>query len=125
MSKQKGKNKQEKINIFVFLRDVLLEGLSRGKLLPITISLIVIVAIVRMPSEDVSKLVFDIYTDLVGKKIIGYVLFSVSLICWGMHLRWQRRVNAREVHRLSKERNEWQKKAIGDCHVETSKRRIK
>lgn len=125
MAKQKGIIKQEKINIFVFLRDVLLAGLSRGKLLPITISLIIIIAIVKMPSEDVSNLVFEVYGNLVDTSILGYVLFLCALICWGIHMRWQRRVNAREVSRLSQERNEWQRKAIGQDHIESSKGKAK
>ena len=123
MAKKKGRNNQEKINIFVFLRDVFLEGLSRGKLLPITISLIIIIAILKMPAKDVSKLVFDIYGNLIDTSILGYVLFLVALFCWGIHLRLQRRINAREVKRLSEERNNWQKKAMGDSHIESSKRR--
>ncbi|MCJ2530738.1 MAG: hypothetical protein LN413_00250 [Candidatus Thermoplasmatota archaeon] len=67
--------------------------------------------IVKMPGEDVSKLVFQIKDQLVELKLVGWVLSGVLLVAWRTHSKFQRRVGAMELKRVSRERDEMQKQA--------------
>jgi len=110
----------QKVNFWKFLRDVLLASMSKGQLPAATLSLIFIIMILKMPSEDVSKLVFSLFEWLREGMLLGYALFVLTLAGWAFHAKYQRRLQSREIDRLADERNEWQKKALGG-RVESSK----
>lgn len=121
MTAKKRKAIVEKINFWKMLRDVLIAAMSKGQLPLATVALLFIIMILKMPGEDVSKLAFN-FLALLGKGgILGGVLFVLSLTGWAIHAKWQRRVFGREVDRLAHERNNWQRKVLGEDKVQSSK----
>jgi hypothetical protein len=96
------------------LRDVLVASLNKGQFLVALNGLILIVLILKMPSVDVGKLVFRLLDAAEARYILGYILAGVSLLGWFVHSKYQRREIARELERLSGERNRLQSQALGN-----------
>jgi hypothetical protein len=69
--------------------------------------------LLKMPGEDVSKLVFSIRDELVNGSLLGYLLFFVSTVGWFTHSRWQRKVLSLEIDRVVVERNKVQEQKLG------------
>ena len=71
---------------------------------------VVIIFLIRMPPEDVSKLVFQLLLYTKKGYTIGYILFIITLvgsIIYGKHLR---RSFTLEIERVTNERNELQRR---------------
>jgi len=102
-----------KINFFRMVRDVFIASMSKGQF-PLAITgIILMLMIIKMPSEDVSKLVFKLIDLTVNMKIIGYVISFFTTIGWYFHSKFQRRTFTDEINRISEERNELQKQLLG------------
>ena len=102
-------------------RDVLLASLARGQFLVALAALVVITVILKMPSEDVSKLAIK-FLDLLGDTYIwGYCSSVILGISWILHSRYQRKFYCKEIDRVVKEKGELQGMLIGNQKVESSK----
>ena len=92
------------------LRDMVISSINRGQL-PILGFFIVLVALIfRMPADDVSKLVLDIFTSMKHGETISYPLLIASLFGWFSHARWQRKEFSKECARIGKEKSDLQSK---------------
>lgn len=119
------KPKQEKPqqpNFWGMLRDVLLASISKGQFPMAMGCLIAIVMILKMPAEDVSKLVFQMLKGVEEVRLVGYLTTLVALTGWFYHARWQRKMMAEEVNRIAGERNKLQANRLGSDSVESSKK---
>jgi len=101
------------INAWRMIRDVLITAMSKGQLPLAIFGLILIIICVRMPSDDLSKLVFKILEWATLSRLLGYIIAILALVGWFIHARVQRRIISREIDRISDERNKLQKKLIG------------
>ena len=79
--------------------------------------------IVKMPPEDVSKLVFRLVDGLERNSFLGYILSVVVLAGWYVHARYQRRVITSEIERMAAERNRLQSKNLGQQRIKSSRGR--
>lgn len=84
------------------MRDVLVASISKGQFPVATVTLIAIVVIVKMPSEDLSKLIFLVVDRLEHGQLVGYLLALVFAIGWMFHARFQRRLIDEEMQRMSR-----------------------
>lgn len=103
----------QKVTIAQAVRDVLIASMNKGLFPLAVLALIVIVAIVKMPSEDVSTLVFQVVQGLTARALIGWFLSGGIAIFWLLHSKWQRRIINAEMARLSDLRNQLQEKLLG------------
>lgn len=110
------KSKEEvgdKINIFRMLRDVLIQSMNKGQLPLAGFILLAIIAVLKMPGEDVSALATRVVDLLLAGRLLGWGLAGVFALGWFIHAKRQRQVIVKEIERLSDERDRWQRKVIG------------
>lgn len=93
-------------------RDVFRYSLNKGQFIPALVAFIIAISILKMPSEDVSKLIFEILAKLESGYLIGYAVGIFSLIGWYTHSRWQRRLIAREMQRIGLEKSQLQNEKL-------------
>lgn len=101
------------------IRDVLVQSMGKGLFLPACIFILLFTALIRMPQEDVSKLVFETLDGIKSKYLLGYLLAFVLACGWAFQAKWQRRFLGDEVNRLAEERTKLQK-VLGEKHIESS-----
>lgn len=80
-------------------RDILVASINKGQFPLAIFGLIAMSLIWRIPSEDVSTLVFRIVDGLERGVLLGYGLALVALGGWYIHARYQRRVISVELSR--------------------------
>jgi hypothetical protein len=119
MAKSKQKYRLQKIGFFHMIRDVLVQSMGKGLFLPACLFILILTALIKMPSEDVSRLVFETFEGIKSFYLFGYFL-SFALACgWAFHSKYQRRVLGDEVMRIANERTRLQK-LLGKKDVESS-----
>jgi len=82
--------------------------MNRGQLIPVAIFFLLLVALLKMPEDQVAKLVFEILDGFRNHSILGYGLWGGTVLAWFMHSKWQRRTIQDELDRVTKERNRFQ-----------------
>ena len=112
MAKKHKNNQSYKINFWGMMQNVLIASMSKGQFPPACGFLVFIIMIIKMPSSDVSKLVFDIWDSVKQGQFIGDILAVVFLIGWFIHARWQRRLIAKEMERIGIEKSKYQQGQI-------------
>jgi hypothetical protein len=95
------------------LRDVLVASMNKGQLPPVLLTLVILSLIWRMPSGDVSKMVFELVDGARSGWLVGYAAATVSMLGWYFHARYQRRVITGEMRRIANERSALQSKSLG------------
>lgn len=87
------------------------------------LGLVLLTLIVKMPPEDVSKLLFRLVDGMERYSLLGYLLALLCLVGWYAHARYQRRVITGEMDRMAAERNRLQGKNLGQQRIKSSKGR--
>jgi hypothetical protein len=107
------RGKAVQIGFYHMLRDVLVASLNKGQFLVAVCALVLIVMILKMPSQDIGRLVLRLLDAAETRYVLGYFLAGVFLVGWFVHARYQRREIAREIERLTGERNRLQSQVLG------------
>jgi len=94
-------------------RDVLIASLNKGQFLIGLVGMIFTIMILKMPSEDVSKLVFEIINDLKDGSLYGYLGGIISIMGWFLHAKGQRRRISKEMERIGREKSKLQSNQLG------------
>lgn len=105
------------------LRDVLIASINKGQFPFAILGLVVLTLILKMPSGDVSKLVFRLVDGVERGSFLGYLLSLLLLVGWYVHARYQRRVIAAEIERMAAERNTLQSRNLGQQRIKSSRGR--
>lgn len=103
---------EAKIGMWTAVRDTAIASLNRGQFPIAVIAAILIIMLVKMPSEDVSTLAFKMYDDLVRFYLVGYVATIALALGWTAHARAQRRTIHLEMRRISDEKTKLQKRLL-------------
>jgi len=119
-SNKNKKSQIRKVNFWQMMRDVLIASLSKGQFVIAVIFFTWIIMILKMPSKDVSRLVFEIINGLKTGNLIPTFLIPVILLSWFFHSRWQRKIIRTEMERVSETRSEVQKRILGDSLTSSS-----
>ncbi|WP_160439463.1 hypothetical protein, partial [Escherichia coli] len=87
MGKSKGKGGksgkgQHSVSFAQAWRDVMLKAMTTGQLVPITISIVLMIAAWRMPSEELGILAHRIIDGLADHSLIGYGLCVIVILAW-------------------------------------------
>ena len=105
------------------LRDVLIASINKGQFPFAILGLILLALIMKMPPDDVSRLVFRLVDGVERGSLFGYALSLFLLAGWYVHARYQRRVISQEIERMAAERNMLQGKNLGEQRIKSSKGR--
>lgn len=114
------KGKPHKVGLAEMLRDVLVAGINKGQLPQVTMALVSIVIVLRMPPDDVTGVVKRLLDWAEGGYYLGWIVALFALVGWGWHTKRQRSVWASELKRISDERNKFQQRCI-DAPIKSSK----
>ena len=71
-----------KVTIWEMLRDVLIAAMNRGQLLGITLSLALLIIIIKVPSSTLGEFMQTILQGFRDFYYVGYGLFFVTLLGW-------------------------------------------
>lgn len=104
----KPKASATKLNFWAMMNNVLVTALSKGQFPVACVFFIVLVMVLKMPGEDVTRLALSILTELVNWRLVGYVASVLLAGGWFGHTRWQRSRYERELKRVTDERNQLQ-----------------
>lgn len=103
MGKSKGKGGksgkgQHSVSFAQAWRDVMLKAMTTGQLVPITISIVLMIAAWRMPSEELGILAHRIIDGLADHSLIGYGLCVIVILAWKLVVLEQKKlcINRRE-----------------------------
>ncbi|MEP7245691.1 MAG: hypothetical protein ABI885_18730 [Gammaproteobacteria bacterium] len=88
-------------------------SIDRGQFLFAIVGFVVVIVILKMRSQDVSKLAFRWLDSIESGKALGYVLALGVAAGWFWHSRYRQRLVNQEMHRLGQLRNELQSKLLG------------
>lgn len=112
------------MTFFQMLRDVLVASLNRGQFPMAVMGLITVIAVCRMPSADLSRLIFRLLDVAEAREYGGYVLAVTIALAWAIHSKRQRREIAAEIRRLSDQRTRLHRTGP-DTQIGSSSRRSK
>jgi len=102
------------------MNNVIIASLAKGQLIPVLVFFAFITMIVKMPSQDVSSLMFSIFSGLETGKLVGYAGALGLTGGWYYHARWQRRAFEAEMRRITEERDAAQARVLPSV-VESSR----
>jgi hypothetical protein len=114
MSGSRPKKRAPSIGPSQALRDVLIASINKGQFPVAALALILILALMRMPDDDVSRLMFRLLDLMESGRLGGYVLWAGTLAGWLIHSRFQRRTFTAEMERVVRERTELQVRLLGN-----------
>jgi hypothetical protein len=114
MGKRQRKGNFRQVGFWEMWRDVFIASMNKGQFPVALLGLIFITMIGKMPSSDVSKLAFEIVSDLKTGYLVGDVLAVIFALGWFFHAKWQRKLIHDEMRRIAEERNQAQQKSIGE-----------
>lgn len=92
------------------IRDIMIASINKGQFPMAMVGLIVIIALIRMPSEAVATLMTQFIEELVSLRIAGWSISVIITFSWYRHAKKLRRVYTKEVDRIAEEKNELQQK---------------
>lgn len=110
MGKPRGKagKGQGKVTFAQAWRDVMIKAMTTGQLVPITISIVLMIAAWRMPAEELPKLANRIIDGLADNSLVGYILCVVLILAWAWHASAMRRCFSTEARRIGAEKTQHQ-----------------
>ncbi len=103
--------------------NVLIASLSKGQFPVALLGLIIIVIILRLPPNDLSKLVIAIFDNITSNLIFSFFISPMLVLGWFFHVRWQRKMYIDEIKRITDERNNAQQHLIGEKMTSSEKKR--
>ena len=118
-NKPRGTTSQS-LNFWAMMNNVIIASLGKGQLLPVLLFFAFIMMLLKMPSADVSVLMFAILAGLEKGSLLGYVLAVALVFAWFLHVKWQRRRFEAEMRRMAAKRDELQERALPGL-IESSK----
>jgi hypothetical protein len=103
-------NYNYKINFWGFLEKVLVAALNKGQLIGMTIALIFIILIIKIPNDQILPFIEKLLDISKINSILGWILSGFITFGSFLTVRWQRRIHTKEIQRISKEKKILQEK---------------
>lgn len=100
-------------------QNVTIAAMNKGQFPALCLAGLLAMCIYKMPPADVSRLVFEVKSDLVQGHLLGYAYGAVVTVLWFIHARSQRRAITDEMSRIAGERTKLQDTSLGS-HMESS-----
>jgi hypothetical protein len=86
-------------------RDVVVTAINRGQLPVLGLLFLVALVLLKMPEEDVSKLVFSIVESFRRWELVAYPLLLITVGGWCWHAKWMRKAFSDEAERIGREKS--------------------
>lgn len=112
-SKAQSNVRVNKIGFWTMIRDVLIAALNKGQFPLAMLGVIVIVMVMKMPGEDVSKLANKLLDGFRDYTLVGWFSAPAALLAWALHAKLQRSQWTQEMDRVTNERNRLQERLLG------------
>lgn len=93
--------------------------MAKGQFPLALVAMVFVVMILKMPPQDVSRLMFQLEADISNGKLTGFLLSFLLGGGWFVHARWQRRTITSEVSRIGEEKSKLQGHHL-DVKIESS-----
>jgi hypothetical protein len=116
----KAKSGSKGVGVSQAVRDVLVASINKGQFPLAVVGGLIALLIFKMPPSDVSKLVFDMLDMLHRGELVGYILSFFGFGGWYTHAKWQRKMMADEVLRMSEARTAAQGLSVGKALLKSS-----
>lgn len=84
--------------------------MNKGQLIGMTIALIFIIIIIKIPNEQIVPFVEKLIDISRIKSIFGWILSGIITFVSYVVVRWQRRIHTKEIKRISNEKKILQEK---------------
>lgn len=98
------------INFWGFLEKVLVASLNKGQLIGMTIALIFIILIIKIPNDQILPFIEKLLDISKINSILGWILSGFVTFGAYLTVRWQRRIHTKEIQRISREKKSLQEK---------------
>ena len=103
-------NYSYKINFWGFLEKVLVASLNKGQLIGMTIALIFIILIIKIPNDQILPFIEKLLDISKINSILGWILSVFVTLGAFLTVRWQRKIHTKEIQRISREKKNLQEK---------------
>ena len=110
---------KKETNLWAFLESIINHSISKGQLVILAWFLLIALVILKLPEEDLSKIVSNTFELAYARVIFSYSLNLILVFFVVWHTRMIRRTKTEEVSRIAAEKSELQKKLIPE-YVESS-----
>lgn len=104
------------------VRDVLIGAMNRGQLPILGCLAIIMLLIYKLPTEDCSKVVYQLLADLERGELYSYILVFLLAGGWFYHAKFMRKEFSDEALRIGKEKSAAQSAAAGERFLSSEKR---
>ncbi|KAB7700399.1 hypothetical protein GBN33_05455 [Plesiomonas shigelloides] len=104
----KPQKKQNGVTFAQAWRDVMIKAMTTGQLLPITISIILMIAAWRIPADELAKVAHRIIDGLIDHSLWGYISSAVLACAWSWHAATMRKCFSAEAKRMGMEKTFYQ-----------------
>ncbi len=101
-------------NMWGMIRDIGVASLNKGQFPFALVGTFVIIVLVRLPAEELSKLVFEIFESFKSFHLMGWFLFASSVLSWYLNAKHLRKIHTNEMNRVSDEKKNLQKQLTGE-----------
>jgi len=105
------------------VQNVLIASLNKGQFPVAILGAIMLAAIWKMPSAEVSKFAERILEELARYHLIGDIFSIILILAWFFHAKFQRKFHLDEIKRISATRNELQEQQAGVKLTSSDKRK--
>jgi hypothetical protein len=112
-SKNRNKNNSYRPNFWGMLQNVLIGSMNKGQLPFATISLILIILVIKYPSDKIPEFTQDLFNISTFNSIFGWCIGIITTFSGYYINKRQRREHTTEVRRLSNEKKKLQEKING------------
>ncbi|MEN9611908.1 MAG: hypothetical protein RLZZ628_2722 [Bacteroidota bacterium] len=94
------------------IRDIGVTSINKGQFPIAIIGAIIIILVLKMPSDDTSKLVFKVFSHFTTMHFLGWGISFISILGWYFSNRYQRRIHHQEMTRIAEEKKKLQEQKI-------------
>jgi formate hydrogenlyase subunit 3/multisubunit Na+/H+ antiporter MnhD subunit len=108
--KSRKKNNSYRPNFWGMLQNVLIVSINKGQLPAAAISLILIIGMIKYPSDKIPELFDNLLHISRFNSIMGWIVAAITTFGGFFTARWLRRTHTKEIKRLSDEKKVLQEK---------------
>ena len=109
-NRRKSTNYNYKINFWGLIEKVLVAAMNKGQLIGMTIALIFILLIIKIPNDQIIPFIEKLLNISRINSILGWCLSGIVTFASFLIIRWQRRIHTKEIRRISNEKRLLQEK---------------
>jgi len=119
----KPNQRSSNVNFWGMIRDVMIQAINKGVVIPAALALVLIIIAVKVPGEDATEILKNLIAGMRSGSVIGYLLAGAAVGGWAAHAKRLRRELSEEMKRVGREKSELHNIIIGKNLVKSSEGR--